>query len=145
FLRPPLQIQTSPLAAIPRGLTSFDLRRRWDLFDYGFTRFLGDSAADHEAACFRVHALFLAARGTEALDSAVGFSFPLCGRTESEWSLDSVVGWLHTQVLEFSHHLGELGVTDLLPTLWPLAKFAVTPPDSTGCRHIVVYFFADTQ
>ena len=35
--------------------------------------------------------------------------------------------WLRTQVVEFSHHTGDLGITDLVQALWPLAKFEVTP------------------
>ena len=61
--------------------------------------------------------LLPATRGGEALASAVAFSFPLCGASDTDWTIDSAMRFLRAQVLEFSHHLSDIEVTDVLPLL----------------------------
>ena len=56
------------------------------------------------------------------------------------------MGFLRTQIIEFSHHLADLECTDLLTHFWDLAKFAVIPgaPEAIE-RHIVMHLFVDSR
>ena len=102
---------------------SFDYNMRGERFGYGFTRCFGDQDADAMDSKIRVHVLPLATRGGKALALAVAFSFPLCGATDKDWTLDSAMRFLRAQVLDFSHHLSDIEVTDVLRWFWELAKF----------------------
>lgn len=123
----------------------FDVSHRGGLFDYTFTRHIGDHDSEAPPARFRVHVLLLAARGGEAIDSSVGFSFPLCGSGTQDWTSDRVLDILRAQALEFSHHVDDIDLTDLLKTFWSLAKFSVSRADETGLRHLVIRLVVDTQ
>ena len=93
--RPTVEVYTSPLSAIPPGLVSFDYLMRGERFGYGFTRFFGDHDADAMDSKIWVHVLLLATKGGEALASAVAFSFPLCGASDTDWTIDSAMRFLH--------------------------------------------------
>lgn len=119
-------------------------RQRSEVFDYAFTRLLG--AGDlHEPAPFRVHVVIPPAHGEEALDAAVAFSFPLCGPGDRDWTLDLALSTLRAQAMEFSHHVNDLEVTDVIGRLWDLAHFFLEPgsADASGTRHLVVRIVAD--
>ena len=46
--------------------------------------------------------------------------------------------------MEFSHHLGDLDVTDVLMHCWELAQIFVSGQvDETGIRHLIVRIVAD--
>ena len=92
------------MTAIPSGLVSFDYHMTGELFGYEFSRFFG--AQEESRPSIRVHAVALASRGVTSLDSAVAFSFPLCGVTQPDWTLGEVMRFVRGQVLEFLHHLG---------------------------------------
>ena len=79
-----VEVSTSPVSAISPGLTSFDYNQRGELFGYEFTRHFGDSDGDREALPTRVHVVMMAARGPTAVDSAVAYSFPLCGSSQED-------------------------------------------------------------
>ncbi len=138
-----MPISVSPLSAVRRRILSFDTRLRAEAFDYSFTRLFGVEE-DHDPAPLRAHVLLLPARGEEALDSAVGFSFPFCGSSTREWTLELALECLRTQAVEFSHHLGDLDVTELLARFWDLAHFYVTGSvDESGVRHLVIRIVAN--
>ena len=144
--RPPVVVSTSALSAIPHGLVEFDYHRRGESFGYEFTRHFGELDDCRQATRLRIHVAILASRGVEAVDSAVAFSFPLCGHSRSDWTLAEAMGFLRTQIIEFSHHLADLECTDLLTHFWDLAKFAVIPgaPEALE-RHIVMHLFVDSR
>lgn len=85
----------------------------------------------------------LPARGDEALDSAVAFAFPFCTGSDREWTMDLALSCLRTQAVEFSHHLGDLEITDMIDRFWDLARFfCADSVDSSGTRHLVVRIVA---
>ena len=88
--------------------------------------------------------LILPRRVAKACDSLVGFSFLSCNLSAKEWSPNLASECLHTHKVEFSHHLGDLGITDVLASCWALAQFYVAGQvDETGVRHMVVRIVAD--
>ncbi|MCO5593398.1 hypothetical protein L7F22_047411 [Adiantum nelumboides] len=97
-------------------MVSFDIRQRSVAFDFSFTRLFGVESL-HEPAPIRVHAVILPARGEEALHSAVAFSFPLCGFSDREWTLDSVFETLRSQAVDVSQHMGDPEITVMLDHL----------------------------
>ena len=124
-------------------MVSYDVRQRSAAFDYSFTRLFGVEGP-HDPAPIRVHVVVLPARGEEALDSSLAFSFPLFGSSDKEWTFDSAIETLRTQAVEFSHHVNDLEVTDVLDRLWVLAHYLVTGSvDSAGVRHLVVRIVAN--
>ena len=124
-------------------LLSFDSRTRSEAFDFSFTWIFGVDV-EHSPALVRVHVLILPGRGAEAFNISVGFSFPLCGSGAREWTVDSAAECLHTQAVEFSHHLEDLEVTDVLMHCWELARFFVSSQvDESGIRHLIVRIVAD--
>ena len=142
-MRQPVRIRLSPFSAIRSRLLSFDTRIRSEAFGFAFTRIFGVDA-EHSPAPVRAHVLILPGRGAEAFDSSVGFSFPLCGSGAREWTVDSAAECLRTQAVEFSHHLGDLDVTDVLVHCWELAQFFVSGQvDDAGIRHMIVRIVAD--
>ena len=141
-----MEVCISPLSAIPPGLVSFDYSMRGERFGYGFTRYFGDQDVDALDSRIRVHVMLLATRGGEALASAVAFSFPLCGATDMDWTVDSAMRFMRAQVLEFSHHLSDIEVTDVLRRFWELAKFQVlAASQGSGERHMLMYMFVETR
>ena len=100
------------MTAIPPGLVSFNYHMRGELFGYEFSRFFG---AQEESRPFSiwVHVAALASRRMTALDSAVAFSFPLCGATQPYWTLGEAMCFVRGQEIELLHHLGELDYTNL--------------------------------
>ena len=91
--------------------------------DYGFLRHLGGE--ETTPARLRVHLLFMPERAS--VESAAGFSFPLCGPSRAEWTSDSVYTALLEQAAEFSHYLGNLDFTDTLIRLWSDARVYLLP------------------
>ena len=85
-----MPIRASRISLIQSRLVSFDLRQRSVAFDYSYTRLFGVEGP-HEPAPIRVHVVVLPARGEEALDSTVAFSFPLCGSGAQEWTMDAAL------------------------------------------------------
>lgn len=80
------------------------------------------------------------------MDSAVAFSFPLCGDSDVDWTHDSAMRFLRAQVLEFSHHMGDSEITDILSRLWQLAKFSfLAASQGTEERHLAIYMIVDTR
>ena len=53
--------------------------------------------------------------------------------------------FLSRQVVEFSNHLGDLEITDLLGVFWGLAKFIFLAGADAGERHMLVHLFVDTR
>ena len=124
---------------------SFDYLLR-GAFGYEFTRWFGDSESEATASRVRVHTMILSSRGGDALDSAVAFSFPLCGTTVDDWTAETAMRFLRAQVIEFSHHMGDLEVTDNLSRFWKLAKFSfLATSQGMEERHMVVHLFVDTR
>ena len=71
-------------------------------------------------------------------------SFPLCGSSAHEWTSDSAAECLRTQAVEFSHHLEDLDVIDVLVHCWELAQFFVSGKvDDADTRHFIVRIVAD--
>ena len=105
--RPLVVISTSPMAAIPPRLVSFDYHQRGESFGYEFTQYFGELDDSRPATRLRVHVAILASRGASAIDSAVAFSFPLCGHSQANWTLPAAMRFMRAQIIEFSHHLGE--------------------------------------
>ena len=111
-----------------------------------FTKCFGDHDVDALDSKILIHVLLLTNRGGEALASAVAFSFPLCGATDTDWTMDSAMSFVRAQVLEFSHHLSDIEVTDILRRFWELAKFQVlTASQGSGERHMLMYMFVETR
>ncbi|MCO5560138.1 hypothetical protein L7F22_013745 [Adiantum nelumboides] len=119
--RPTMPIRASPFSAIRLRLLSFETRQRFEACD-SFTR-LFDVEEVHDPAPLRAHVFLSPARGEEALDSSVGFFFPFYGPNTRGWTLDLALECLWNQVVEFSHHLGDLDVTELLARFWDLPIF----------------------
>lgn len=144
--RPPAVVSVSPMSAIPPGLVSFDYHQRGERFGYEFTRHFGELDDSRPATPMRVHVVLLAARGAPAIDSAVAFSFPLCGCSQSDWTPAGVRQFMRAQIIEFSHHIGDLECTDLLTLFWDLATFTVIPgtPEATE-RHLVMHMIVDSR
>ena len=141
--RRPLLIRGSRFSTIRNQLLSFDSQTRLEAFDFSFTRIFGVDTV-HAPAPVRVHVLILLGQGADAFVSAVGFSFPLCGSGSREWTTDLVSELLREQAVEFSHHLGDLDVIDVLASYWALAQFYVAGQvDNTGVRHLVVRVVED--
>ena len=60
------------------------------------------------------------------------------------WTADLEAECLRTQAVEFSHHLGDLDVTDVLMHCWALAQFFVFGQvDESGIRHLIVRIVTD--
>ena len=144
--RPPAVVSVSPMSAIPPGLVSFDYHQRGEHFGYEFTRHFGELDDSRPATPMRVHVVLLAGRGAPAIDSAVAFSFPLCGCSQSDWTPAGVRQFVRAQIIEFSHHIGDLECTDLLNLFWDLATFTVIPgtPEATE-RHLVMHMIVDSR
>ena len=54
--------------------------------------------------------------------------------------MDAALDHLYTQVVEFSHHVNDLELTDLLVRCWGQAHFMVTGcEDDAGVRHMVIH------
>ena len=53
--------------------------------------------------------------------------------------------FLSRQVVEFSHHLGDLEVTDLLGVFWGVAKFSFMAGSDLGVRHLLVHLIVDSR
>ncbi|MCO5583855.1 hypothetical protein L7F22_037770 [Adiantum nelumboides] len=127
-----IQVRASRLTVFLSRMVSFDIRQRSAAFDFSFTRLFGVESP-HEPAPIRVHAVILPARGEEALHSAVAFSFPLCGSSDRDWTLDSAFETLRSQAVEFSQHMGDPEITAMLDHFWGLAHFFATgSADSAG-------------
>ena len=141
-LDPPVTIRTSSMTTIPLGLVSFDYHMRGELFGYEFSRFFG-AQEESRPSTIRVHAVALASIGVTALDSAVAFSFPLCGATQPYWTLGEVMRFVRGQVTEFLHHLGELDYTDLFIHSWDSAQFFFIPCSLES--QLIMYMIADTS
>ena len=139
-----MPIRLSPFLSVRSRLLSFDSRTRSEAFDFSFiTRIFGVDV-EHSPTPVRVHVLILPGRGAEAFDSSVGFSFPLCGLGARVWTPDLAVDCLRTQAVEFSHHLGDLDVTNVLVHYWELAQFFVFGQvDEASIRHLIVCIVAD--
>ena len=48
-------------------------------------------------------------------------------------------------MVEFSNHLGDLKVTNLLEVFWGLSKFTFLAGLDTGNWHLLVYLIVDSQ
>ena len=132
------------MSAIPPGLTSFDYNQRGGRFGYEFTRHFEDSDGDREALPVRLHVVMMAARGPTAVDSAVAYSFPLCGFSQEDWTPDEAWRFVHSQVVEFAHHV-DVDCVDFVKMCWRLAKpVVVLGADGTETQ-LIMYFYADTQ
>ena len=137
-----MPIRLSPFLSVRSRLPSFDSRTRSEAFDFSTRIFAVD--VEHSPAPVRVHVLILPGRGAEAFNSSVGFSFPLCGSGARVWTADLAADCLRTQAVEFSHHLGDLDVTNVLMHCWGLAQFFVLGQvDEIGIKHLIISIVAD--
>ena len=143
--RPAVVVRASPLGAIAPQLVSFDYNVQGESFGYEFTRHFGDSEDSRPPSPIRVHVALLRARGPSSLGSAVAFSFPLCGYAQEDWTVGEASRFLSSQVVEFSNHLEDLEVTDLLGMFWGVAKFSFLAGSGTGERHLLVHLIADSR
>lgn len=144
--RPPAVVSTSPLSSILPGLVSFDYHQRGERFGYEFTRHFGEPDDSRPASRLRIHVVLLSSRGAQAIDSAVAFSFPLCGCSQADWTPAEALRFMRAQIIEFSHHIGDLECTDLLTMFWDLATFTVIPgtPEAPE-RHLVMHMVVDSR
>ena len=106
----------------------------------------GDRDFEMSAFPLWVHLLVMRDKGLQALDSVVALSFPLCGDSDWDWSLQSASRFLQAQAMEFSHHMGDLGLTDVVAHAWPHASFLVLgTPRAEEERHFVVQIVAQSD
>lgn len=78
------------------------------------------------------------------LDSAVGYSFPLCGFSQEDWGTEEAWRFVHAQVVEFSHHV-DGDCLDYVKMCWRLAKTVVVLGANGSELQLIMYFYADTQ
>lgn len=138
------------MAAIPPSLVSFDYHERGQSFGYECTRHFGELDGELDDSrpptSLRIHVAILDSRGPSAIDSAVAFSFPRCGVSQTEWTPAAALRFMRAQILEFSHHLGDLECTDILAHFWDLARFMVIPGTSGATeRHIVMHMIVESR
>lgn len=98
------------------------------------------------AVCLRIHVVVLASRRTSVVDTAVAFSFPLCGATQADWTSSEAMRFLRAQVVEFSHHLGDQECTDVFGCFLGLARFMIVAgrPEEEE-RQLIMYLFVETR
>lgn len=127
-------------------MVSFDFDQRGEWFGYKFTRHFGELDDSRPTSRLRIHVVLLSSRGAKAIDLAVAFSFPLCGCSQADWTHAEALRFMRAQILEFSHHIGDLECTDLLSMFWDLATFSVIPgtPEAPE-RHLVMYMVVDSR
>ena len=125
---------------------SFDYNERGSPFGYEFTYHFGDTDDNLSPSPLRIHVTLLDSHGPASLNTAVSFSFPLCGCSQEDWTHDEAMRFLSRQVIEFSHHIGETECTDLLGIFWDLAKFTFLEclPSSRE-RHLIMYLIVDSR
>ena len=76
-----------PISAILPGLVSFDFDQRGERFGNEFTRHFGELDDSRLASRLRIHVVLLSSKGAQAIDSALAFSFPLCGCSQAQTRL----------------------------------------------------------
>lgn len=86
------------MSTVPLNLVSFDYIREGS-FVYEFSRHFGEEDCNRPATCLCIHAILLAKRGSEAMNTIVGFSFQLCGCTQDDWILDEALRFMRMQGL----------------------------------------------
>lgn len=94
-----VEVGTSPISAIPLAFVNFDYHQRGEYFGYEFTKFSSDTEDNNEGWCMCIHVFILASQASTATDSVAAFSFPLSGVLGADWTLKSVMCFLHTQII----------------------------------------------
>ena len=103
-----------------------------------FTTMCGVTVS-HDPCMIRVHLLLTTARGEEALDSALGVSYPLYGSADQDWDPTMVQQLLLKQSLHFTNQLLNKVTMEEIMNLWSNAEIRSTNQvDDTGTMHVTI-------